>query len=572
MFSCPVCKALFTRKFTRDRHVGTTHNNIKPIYTCSLCGGVFKGVKNLQDHRRQHTAITRFIPIISAMKKNCIIYRKSYEKKMDSLELAFHSDKPDITELLKSELSLKQTLKATLVYHIEFMKDNDGAERLYEMCFRRAATELQNLHDIPSFIAGSNEECQTRVLDFIENGSGWIFQEIISTDVEIGGCRPLNGACNRLSIKYFKTLLKTKRSPNMQQCFMQAVAYHFKKSDNLKVLQKFIDCKLKVSISNPVRVKDIPKFERANKDLDFKINVIYREGCKYFPIYTSKEMEKKHHINLLLYQTWVNGEVVNHYTYIEDLNILLRTEYNTTKKSYEKCAVCPNCLSKFSSQSVLNSHMSACYKNKPQRVVVPQAGEVLKFEHFNNKFECPINGFFDFEAIQQTPDAPCTKCERERVKTIKACTHLPPTYGACFECGKKASQNSYKCRHKTVISTYQNPAGYSLLIMDKNRKVLHLKQYTGDDCVDHFTSTILDIEKDLLKRLNTYVPMDMTDDNCISFNQAVICHICSKDLNGDKVRDHCHLSGTYLGAAHNSCNLNRKESKKIPLQCHNFAG
>jgi hypothetical protein len=39
-----------------------------------------------------------------------------------------------------------------------------------------------------------------------------------------------------------------------------------------------------------------------------------------------------------------------------------------------------------------------------------------------------------------------------------------------------------------------------------------------------------------------------------------------------KVRDHCHLTGQFIGAAHNQCNLGRKEVVKIPLFCHNFSG
>ena len=37
-----------------------------------------------------------------------------------------------------------------------------------------------------------------------------------------------------------------------------------------------------------------------------------------------------------------------------------------------------------------------------------------------------------------------------------------------------------------------------------------------------------------------------------------------------KVRDHCHFTGKFLGAAHNNCNLNRNYDKfKIPVFFHN---
>ena len=36
-----------------------------------------------------------------------------------------------------------------------------------------------------------------------------------------------------------------------------------------------------------------------------------------------------------------------------------------------------------------------------------------------------------------------------------------------------------------------------------------------------------------------------------------------------KVRDHCHCTGKYRGAAHNICNLRYKIPKEIPIVFHN---
>ena len=50
--------------------------------------------------------------------------------------------------------------------------------------------------------------------------------------------------------------------------------------------------------------------------------------------------------------------------------------------------------------------------------------------------------------------------------------------------------------------------------------------------------------------------------------------ICDKffDVRDDKVRDHCHITGKYRGAAHWSCNTNLKLRKKIPVIFHNLKG
>ena len=48
-----------------------------------------------------------------------------------------------------------------------------------------------------------------------------------------------------------------------------------------------------------------------------------------------------------------------------------------------------------------------------------------------------------------------------------------------------------------------------------------------------------------------------------------VCYICKKEFINDKVRDHCHYTGKYRGAAHNTCNLRYKIPKNIPVIFHN---
>ena len=57
------------------------------------------------------------------------------------------------------------------------------------------------------------------------------------------------------------------------------------------------------------------------------------------------------------------------------------------------------------------------------------------------------------------------------------------------------------------------------------------------------------------------------------FERANICWICGKLINFDnKVRDHCHITGKYRGAAHWSCNINLKICEKVLVIFHNLNG
>ena len=53
------------------------------------------------------------------------------------------------------------------------------------------------------------------------------------------------------------------------------------------------------------------------------------------------------------------------------------------------------------------------------------------------------------------------------------------------------------------------------------------------------------------------------------------CHICLREFNdprNKKVRDHCHYTGLYRGAAHNNCNLKYRIPDYIPIVFHNLSG
>ena len=58
-------------------------------------------------------------------------------------------------------------------------------------------------------------------------------------------------------------------------------------------------------------------------------------------------------------------------------------------------------------------------------------------------------------------------------------------------------------------------------------------------------------------------------------NKQEVCYICKKEFNTDdsdkkhhKLKDHCHYTGKYIGAAHSICNLRYRIPKEIPIAFH----
>ena len=66
----------------------------------------------------------------------------------------------------------------------------------------------------------------------------------------------------------------------------------------------------------------------------------------------------------------------------------------------------------------------------------------------------------------------------------------------------------------------------------------------------------------------------LTTKEKIYHNEQEICYICKKEFDKNdkkhcKVRDHCHYTGKYRGAAHDICNLRYKIPKENPAVFHN---
>jgi hypothetical protein len=57
--------------------------------------------------------------------------------------------------------------------------------------------------------------------------------------------------------------------------------------------------------------------------------------------------------------------------------------------------------------------------------------------------------------------------------------------------------------------------------------------------------------------------MIITPEQEREFQEEKNCSICGEELGEDRVRDHCHVTGKYRGAAHNIC---------IPVVFHNLRG
>ena len=66
----------------------------------------------------------------------------------------------------------------------------------------------------------------------------------------------------------------------------------------------------------------------------------------------------------------------------------------------------------------------------------------------------------------------------------------------------------------------------------------------------------------------------MTEKEEYDFQISNVCWICKKLIDDDnvKVRDQCHVTGKFRGAAHWDCNINLTINKKVKVKFHNLRG
>ena len=93
--------------------------------------------------------------------------------------------------------------------------------------------------------------------------------------------------------------------------------------------------------------------------------------------------------------------------------------------------------------------------------------------------------------------------------------------------------------------------------------------YRGPDVMKHFIECVMKENEEIQKTLSTPAKIIYTQQNKQDFVNATHCDLCEKPLGADRVRDHCHLTGKFRSALHNSCNLLYKLSKKVLVLFHN---
>ena len=461
-----------------------------------------------------------------------------------------NSVKPRVIDLIKS----KGSIKVKLILTVKFTKENPATGNIdinvysfaSKMEIVTEATDLSKLFD----------HMVDKIFELIQNfnnrGSGWQFDRVEHLDININPFNPLSASSyiELSSSLYMKKAIINVKNENDNECFKWAVTSAvFPQKKNAERLSKQMKKDSEkfdwTGIEFPVSLKQIDKFENQN---NYAINVFGYERVVY-PLRISKKNEQV--INLLL----IADEETNHFCWIKNMSRLLSSDVS---KHHGKRHFCYRCLNSFHSEKSLEKHKEYCQNNEAVKIEMPIREDdegntfpvYIKFNHFHKKMRVPFVVYADFE------------CFTEKIDT-------------CQPKDTKSFTNRYQ-KHR--------PSGFSYLIkcFDDNLLSPKLVHYTAESPKDNVPQLFIEsLEKDIKEIYNRFkIPkkMVMTREDEIDYEKATHCHICegklkkTDDKKEKKVRDHCHLTGKFRGAAHNKCNLKFKIPKFYPVIFHNLSG
>ena len=284
-------------------------------------------------------------------------------------------------------------------------------------------------------------------------------------------------------------------------------------------------------IEYPVSLKDLNKFEKQNPSIS--ITVYGYEEKSVYPLKNSNNMDREHNIRLML----IEKDGVNHYC---------RLLSSQASKHKEKSYFCDRCLNPFWCEKSLNKHLEYCSNYEGVKIEMPDKGTILKFKNYYKSEKVPFVVYADFECF---------------IKPIQTCEPNP-----------ESSYSKQYQKHK------QTSFCYYIKCFDNKVYEPKLVSYTGDDAAQKFVEML---EEDI--REITNVPdkkMIFGKEEKERFDKETKCWICKEKFTKDdddknkkkKVRDHCHFTGRYRGAAHSLCNLKYRKPNFTPVVFHNLSG
>ena len=447
--------------------------------------------------------------------------------------------RPVLKSLLTEPMKKNKGVKFWVSVHIEYSHPHREIHPHMDPPYLHTGT--QTLID-PSGLEQKLDDVENAVLtknaNFVRQSSGLVVEDILDFRFRVSKYNPLAARGFQQLPKFLKNKHAIVNIQNQDnRCFGYSViaalenidwrahAYRPEQYDGLFEQYELND------LEYPVAIEQIPAIEDR---LQTQINVFSffdDEGRGRFPMYVSKKEFNKS-IDLLYWD--------EHYAWIKNFSFFMGDKGKKHTQYW-----CKGCLGHFWRLKTLETHKLWCrgMDGAGQIFITPEPWWKVKFANEAFIHRAPIVVYADFEAF------------------INPTGNTHPNRG-----------------HKTFEYELQTPCsvGWKIIsVVPQFERDYQSK--VGDDCVEFFLARMHEFAEEAIKFLWDETRMIITPEQQQAFDISWTCHLCNKPIDpqndkNKKVRDHDHVTGLYIGPAHNSCNLRAKQTYKIPIFFHNFRG
>ena len=445
-----------------------------------------------------------------------------------------------LIDLLNKETT-NRAVRSQATIWIRFARD--GVE-MVNLAFNSRMLTVYNLNDKNEIVTAMIEHMAQQIENPALRNSKFVFDRILHMDIDFHRLNLTRGSSHIPLPDWLakkKAIINPKNSD--RECFKWAIIAAMKweeignNPERISKLKRYENEFNWEEIEYPVSFKDINKFEKNN---EISVNILAIENRKIHICRKGRDYDRN--VNLILIAD-VENQNKKHYVAVKSLSRLLSNQ-NSKRNGLQH--FCVNCLNGFESEIIRNDHYEYCKHRDSVRVEMPTKDKsIVKYTDGQYQFKVLFVIYADFESI------------------------LVPVSSAAGDPGKPSTRS---------INVHEPSAWCINSTFAYEKRFNKIKQYRGKDCVSKFCETIM-LEAKRLYKSAPQKPMDELNDKQLEeYKNAKKCHIClkeffPKDIKGNiKVRDHCHFTGRYRGAAHVSCNLQCKIPDYIPVVFHNLAG
>ena len=370
------------------------------------------------------------------------------------------------------------------------------------------------------------QEMISNMENFNQRGSNWFFKRVIRLEIHFVRWNPLKGSSwipLPAKLENKKALINMKNRDEM--CFKWCLA---RAKNPVKIHPERITPELRKQAEEfdwsgckfPMAVEKIKFFEKRN---DVSINVFGWNGS-VFPLKVVRE-EKPFHVDLI----WLKKDFQAHFCLVNNFSRLASSQ--VPGKGKKERFFCKRCLNSFPKLDSLEKHGENCGEFEAAKIEMP--GGECSFKNWERMMHVPVVVYADFESIL-----------KPRLEKNKTHEHIP--------CGFAFHLVSPFLQMKPVLKRAEN-----------------VTNELPQDFIRELISQVKQAHLSLQKK--EMIPLSNAEWK--SFHETTVCWLCQGKFGEKrlaKVRDHCHYTGKFRGAAHQSCNLKFQRPKFIPVFFHNL--